>query len=247
MIQLFKTNIVHRRLSPKPHKLKARAAYVLIDLEKARSTRLFGFNRRGLFSLHTKDYGTGQDLVALIRARGMSVGADCSGKVLLLTVPRLFGYAFNPVSVYLCHDKHGAPSASLFEVSNFHGERHFYVNRLDGTDRRHRHEARKEFHVSPFLGLDHTYRFVLELTPTHVHFAITEFERGQPVLYARLNGTAAPLTDGALAKVALFYPFQTFRIVGSILFEAVKLWAKRIPVHAHPGPRQRQFTFARKS
>ncbi len=246
MARLFHTKIVHRRLSPRRHSLKARVAYVLLDLEAERSTFLFGMNRRGLFSFQPRDHGSGEDLANLIRARGMSSGADCSGKILLLTVPRLLGYAFNPVSVFVCHDGKNEPSASIFEVSNFHGERHYYVNRITPGAARQVHSAQKEFHVSPFLGLNHTYRFVLELSETDVHFAITEYEHDEPILYARMAGQGSELTDQALVGAALAYPLQSFRIVGSILFEAAKLWVKRIPIHAHPGSRHRQFTLARK-
>lgn len=248
MAQLYRTTIVHRRFSPRAHALKARAAYVRVDIERLpQGLRLMGANRRGLFSVQTADHGTGGDLATFIRARGASSGADCSGPVHLLTLPRLLGYVFNPVSVFVCHDADGQPSASLFEVNNFHGERHYYVNRLDPGLERHTHHARKEFHVSPFLALEHTYRFALELRDDHVHFAITEYEGEKPVLYARMAGTGAPLSDRALARAAIAFPLQSFAIVGQILWEAAKLWIKRVPVVPHPGERHRNFTLARKN
>ena len=37
---------------------------------------------------------------------------------MLVTLPRVFGYLFNPVSFYFCYDRHGAPVAALAEVTN---------------------------------------------------------------------------------------------------------------------------------
>ena len=54
-------------------------------------------------------------------------GFDVSGRMILLTMPRLFGFAFNPLSVYFCHDASGAPSAIAWEVTNTFGARHTYV------------------------------------------------------------------------------------------------------------------------
>ena len=40
------------------------------------------------------------------------------GKVTLVTLPRILGHIFNPVSFYFCHDRHGAPLAAIAEVTN---------------------------------------------------------------------------------------------------------------------------------
>jgi hypothetical protein len=56
--------------------------------------------------------------------RGL-VAAD--GEVVLQTMPRVFGFVFNPVSFWFCHDRDGGLRAVLAEVSNTFGERHNYL------------------------------------------------------------------------------------------------------------------------
>ena len=55
-------------------------------------------------------------------------GLDLTGaRVVLVTLPRIFGYLFNPVSFYFCYDRHGAPLAALAEVTNTFKEMKPYV------------------------------------------------------------------------------------------------------------------------
>ena len=55
-------------------------------------------------------------------------GVDLEGgRVLLLTNPRSFGYVFNPLSVYWCHDRDGDLRCIVAEVHNTHGQRHCYL------------------------------------------------------------------------------------------------------------------------
>jgi DUF1365 family protein len=49
----------------------------------------------------------------------------------LLCIPRLFGYGFNPLSVYFCYLVDGALAAILCEVHNAFGERHAYLIAVD--------------------------------------------------------------------------------------------------------------------
>ena len=44
----------------------------------------------------------------------------------ILCLPRILGYAFNPISVYVCYDKFRSPKIVIFEVNNTFNERHSY-------------------------------------------------------------------------------------------------------------------------
>ena len=46
------------------------------------------------------------------------------GPIRLFCMPRMFGYGFNPLSVYFCHRRDGALAAILYEVHNTFRERH---------------------------------------------------------------------------------------------------------------------------
>jgi uncharacterized protein len=59
-----------------------------------------------------------------LRAAGF---ATDFGAIRLCCVPRVFGYGFNPLSVYFCYQRDGSLAAILYEVHNTSRERHSYL------------------------------------------------------------------------------------------------------------------------
>ena len=88
---------------------------------------------------------------AYLAAEGIDLDG---GRVLMLATPRSFGYAFNPLTVFWCYDRAGAPVCVVAEVHNTYGERHCYLLRPDADGRA---GADKEFYVSPFFAVDGRY------------------------------------------------------------------------------------------
>ena len=74
---------------------------------------MFSLDRFNLFSLHQRDHGDGArgadggGLRAGVERQLRAAGLPAGGAIRLLTMPRILGYAFNPLSVYFCH----APTA----------------------------------------------------------------------------------------------------------------------------------------
>ena len=157
-------------------------------------------------------------------------------RIELFAMPRLLGFAFNPLSLWLCHGADGRLSAIIYEVHNTFGERHFYVAAASG-EAVERHSAAKAFHVSPFLPMTLDYRFRLR-APGKPHAAR---DRGRdsagPVLVAVQRMERHALSDGAILKAAAAMPLMTVKVVAGILWEAGRLWLKGIAVHRHPGQR----------
>ena len=133
------------------------------------------------------------------------------GEVRLMTLPRVLGYGFNPVSFWLCHDRDGGLRAVVAEVNNTFGERHSYLCRHDdhraiGAGDRIR--ARKAFHVSPFMAVEGQYVFRFALDRTHAAIAI-DLEDGEGLLLRTCRRRAADAPDArhtvghAAAKSAL--------------------------------------------
>ena len=115
---LYAGSVTHFRRRPREHRLVYRIYSLLLDLDALEALhaklRLFSLDRFNLFSFHTRDRGDGskRPLRAQIEAamRGVGLTPD-GGKILLLTMPRLLGLAFNPLSVYYCFAKSGALAA----------------------------------------------------------------------------------------------------------------------------------------
>ncbi len=127
---LYFGDVMHARLKPMGHRFTYRVMSLLIDLDRLddadRTSRLFGINRAALYSFHEKDHGErdGSSLRAYAQRCAAAHGIDLTGgRVALLCYPRLFGYTFNPLSVYFCYRASGELALLIYEVRNTFGER----------------------------------------------------------------------------------------------------------------------------
>ncbi|WP_068079841.1 DUF1365 domain-containing protein [Novosphingobium rosa] len=239
---LYIGQVTHRRLRPRAHHLRYRIFSLLLDLDEidavAARLRLFSRNRFNLFSVRDRDYGAGTDeplrrqIERHLHAAG--IAAD-GGAIRLLTMPRILGFAFNPLNVYFCHAREGALRAILYEVNNTFGQRHGYLIPVaPGAGGTIDQDCAKAFHVSPFLGLEMHYTFRVSPPEERLSIAITASDDAAPVLTALHTAQRRTLSDRALFEVFLSHPLLTIKVVGGILWEAARLWAKGVPVHPLP-------------
>jgi Protein of unknown function (DUF1365) len=131
---LYVGEVMHARLKPMGHRFSYRVMSLLIDLDRLadadRQSPLFGVNRAALYSFHEADHGRrdGSSLRAYAQGCAAARGIDLTGgQVLLLCYPRLFGYTFNPLSVYFCYRADGELVLLIYEVRNTFGDIHPYV------------------------------------------------------------------------------------------------------------------------
>lgn len=245
---LYAGRVWHRRTKPRRHHLAYSMFWLLLDLDEIdlldRKLRFFSRGRFNLFSFREGDHGDGgsQPLRAQIEGHldraGLSAG---SATIRIMTMPRLLGYAFNPLSLFLCYDRDGALVAVLYEVNNTFGQRHAYLipagPPVQGVIRQ---RAEKAFYVSPFLDMDMTYDFGLEPPGERMGLSIQCRQAGEPVLAAAFSGTRTELDDGALIRAFFAFPAMTLKVMAGIHLEALKLWAKRIGLRRRP-PAPAQF------
>jgi DUF1365 family protein len=240
---LYVGRVAHQRLRPRRHRLCYRVFYLLLDLDElealASASWLFRRGRFGLVSFHARDHGDGSDLPLRLQAETLlrSAGVDVDGgPIRLLTLPRILGFAFNPISVYLCHRRDDALAAVLYEVTNTFGDRHTYLVKVDSSQAPIRQGADKAMHVSPFLDMALRYTFHLSPPADTLALAVAAHDDVGPVLAASLTATRRPLTDRSLARVLLAFPLMTVKVVAAIHWEALRLWLKRIAIRARPEP-----------
>jgi DUF1365 family protein len=246
---LYVGRVMHRRLRPRVHSLSYRVFWMLLDLDEidalAGSLRLFSVGRWNLFSFRPEDFGdrSGRPLrlqvAEVLTAAGL---AGCDGPVRLLTMPRILGYGFNPISLFLCHHRDGSLAATIYEVHNTFGEVHRYVMPADGEIGPITQSAAKAFHVSPFLHRALDYRFRLLPPSAHVALGIRASDVQGPILLASLSGDRRALTDAALLRLFLTHPLLTLKVTAAIHWHALRLVLKRIGVVRHPGPAVEQIT-----
>lgn len=231
--------VMHRRLRPRVHRFKYRVFTLLLDLDELprldRRLRLFGWNRRGLFSFHDRDHGPAgnTDLGAWLDGLLAGAGIAPGGPKRVLCYPRILGHTFNPLSVWFCDDEAGALKAIIYEVHNTYDEGHTYIFPARGGDALVRNDCAKDFYVSPFLTKDCRYHFRIAPPGEKVAVAIHESEGGAAILNAGFSGARRELTDGALLRLFLRYPLMTLKVVAAIHFEAVRLMVKGIRRHDH--------------
>jgi DUF1365 family protein len=210
---------------------------MLLDLDELprleREMKLFTWNRFGLFSFHDRDHGDGHPLRDWLDSLLAEAGIEAHGGRQVLCYPRIWGYVFNPLSVWFCRDEAGALKAVIYEVHNTYNERHAYVLPAGDDRKLVRHGCAKEFYVSPFLSADCRYNFRVRPPAENVAVAIHEEEAGHPILNASFAGKRRPLSDGALLAMWLRYPLMTLKVVFAIHFEAVRLMLKGVRRHAH--------------
>lgn len=240
---LLRARITHARFSPKPYVLSHRLTYLKVPLrDLPRLARPFlARNGFSLFALNDCDYGDGKrDLNAWVRAAFEDAGASPpDGAVELVTLPRVAGFGFNPVSFWLCRNRSGALAAVLAEVNNTFGERHCYLCRnadgsVIGADAEI--EAQKVFHVSPFMPTDGCYRFRFIEKADRLSIRIDLYREGERALTATIAGHLETLTSAALLKSFVRHPFPTLQVVMLIHYHAARLYMRGIKFFTKPEP-----------
>lgn len=235
--------VMHERMTPAHNRFVYRMAWLRLPLSRLAECDLplLGIDRRAVFSLRSADHGPrdGSPLLPwirdLLRREGL---AHCTaGEVVLQTMPRLFGYVFNPVSFWHCHDEQGRLRVVLAEVSNTFGERHNYLVHhpdLRPIESGDRLCAQKVFHVSPFFDVEGEYRFGFGERGDLRYVTIDYWVGDELRLATRIAGHGAALSASLLRKWLLQFPLMTFGVIARIHWQALRLWWKRVPFFSKP-------------
>jgi DUF1365 family protein len=230
---LYIGHVAHAR--PGKHRLRYRVFMLALDIDDLprlnRTLKLFAHNALSLISLHDRDHANRRrqalrpQIEEVLRAAGL---AHDGGRIVLLTMPRLLHYVFNPISVYFCYRRDGELAALVHEVSNTFGERHFYALPARADGRRIRQACDKDFFVSPFLEPDLRYVFDIVAPDDDVRVAITVHQGADVALTASFAGARRELTDANILAAWADNPLMTFKVIVGIHWEAFKMLAKGI-------------------
>lgn len=240
---LYSARVMHRRLVAPFYRFVYRVFYLLLDIDRideaAAGLRLFSHNRFNLLSFHDRDHGEHRRGALRPWAEKILDEANINlagGRIRLLCMPRLFGYAFNPISLWYCEHADGSLRAVIAEVRNTFGEQHCYLLASNGSPMPYMqpYETEKCFHVSPFFDLVGRYRFTLSEPDAKLRVLIHETREGLPILDATLAAEQRDLSDGNVLKQVLMLPLMTFKVVAGIHWEALKIWLRGARFHTKP-------------
>lgn len=244
---LYVGDVMHQRMKPVGHRFRYKVYSLLIDLDRIEEANnlspLFSVNRTNLMSFHEADHlrGAAQPSLrahvdALLSEAGLSKPAH---RIELACYPRIFGQVFNPLSVYYAYDSSDQPVALIYEVRNTFGECHSYVCKIENGDMTPagiRQTRAKNFYVSPFIELEMRYHFRMNLPGERIKWRILETDGTGPLLSATYNGARKPLSTATVLACLLQLPLLTWKIVGGIHYEALKLWLKGMRYVPRPAP-----------
>jgi len=246
---IYAGRVSHRRYNPVPHSFSYRLFMLYLDLEELpvvfKDRWFWSVDRANLASFRRTDHigdpamSLDQSIRQLIEAQ---TGNRPSGRIRLLTHLRYFGYVFNPVSFYFCYDASDNRVESIVaEITNTPwGERHCYVlGPQDNLGQRERKRYRfdKIFHISPFIDMNVVYDWRFTEPASHLAIYMENVKAGQPFFDATMVLRRRELSSPALAGVLTEYPLMTLKVIGAIYWQAMRLWAKGVPFHAHPEKR----------
>jgi uncharacterized protein len=233
--QLVHGQVMHARLRPTPHRFVYPVFYVRLNLARLDECngRWFGVDRWRPLSIRRSDYGPrdGSSLEQWMRNLLREHGIAADGAIWLQTFPRVFGYVFNPISLWHCHDGEGQLRAVLAEVNNTFGETHRYLMQVGANGFA---SAVKQMHVSPFCEVQGHYRFRFRLGAEREFTNIDYHDAEGLLIQTALGGQPMPMTDRALRNALLRYPLLGIGIIARIHWQALRLWCKRVPFFRKP-------------
>lgn len=238
---LYSGEVVHRRLSPVRHELRYRVFNLFADVDRlpelAGGLRLFSYNRWNLFSIMDRNHGPGDGTPVSAHAWSLARRAEGGGEVkriFMFCYPRVLGYVFNPLTVYYGFDGEDRLRLMIYEVNNTFGGRHSYVIPVGSMLSQ---RAEKHFYVSPFNAVEGEYLFHFSEPGESMALSVSLSVGGKPVLKAYVSGARRQLTDRALLRAFLAVPFLTFKVIGAIHLQALRLWWKGLRLKPRPpGP-----------
>lgn len=246
---LYMGTLRHRRFRPRAHAFTYGLFMAWLDIdaipELMRQSRWTSYNTFNWASFDDRDHfgDPQQPLRARLADDARAHGVDVpDGPIYLLTHLRYLGYCFNPISFFFCYDRHGALAAVLAEVNSTFGEHRNYwltAKNRQSSPGALRYRCAKTMHVSPFMGMDLDYEFVLsEPGPTLVaHMATLDRDAtaSSPSLFdATLTLDHQPWTPRAVRTALLRHPWMTAKVIVAIHWQALRLYLKQVPVFTHP-------------
>lgn len=250
--QIFTAKVMHKRHFPKVNQFTYGVYYLALPLHRLSDPQItdhLKINRPGLLSFCEKDHGAkdGSALEDWVRNTLSEYGLNETVKhITLISMPRVLGYVFNPVSFWMCFDQEKQLRAVLCEVNNTFGEKHSYLcvhddHRIIGND--DWLTADKLFHVSPFMKREGLYHFRFAPKGEKLGIWIDYYdEHGNKQLSTALTGALQPLTKSTLRHAFWKHPLVTIKTIILIHWQAVKLCLKGIKYITKPTQKDKKLS-----
>ena len=228
---IYNGEVNHTRFKPIKHFLNYKTFSLFIDLDEIeqldKSISIFSHNKFNIFSFYNKDHGDrdGNCLKKWVISNLQKYKIEGNiSKIKILCYPRIFGYVFNPLSIFYCYENDKLKSI-FYEVKNTFNEQHTYIFKIkDGEEIKQK--CKKKFYVSPFMDMETFYNFKLIDPNQRLSVMIKQTDAEGTVLTATQTGDKKEFNFKQLLINFFRYPLMTLKIISSIHFEALLLWKK---------------------
>ena len=228
---IYRTSISHVRHTPLKNAFTYRSYSWFVDVDDLpRLPRLLRPLAVFRAADHLGDPGAGirSNVERYLRTQGIEPDG---GPIHMLASARVFGYVFNPLSLFWCYDTSGQLRCVVAEVHNTYGERHCYLLQTDPSGRA---TVPKAFYVSPFNDVDGQYRMKLPAPGERLAVSIVLEREGHRPFVATMDGRRKPASIRNILAAAVTVPAAPLLVSALIRLQGVKLWARRLPVVARP-------------
>jgi uncharacterized protein len=243
---IYSGRLRHRRFFPKAHEFTYDACMFYLDLEELptvfKENSFWSLNRFNLGWFNRKDY-FGDPAVPLDQAVRDHVTQHCGycpqGSIRLLTQMRVWGFCFNPVSLYFIFENDSSvPSLILAEVNNTPwNQRHSYLLRCDDNGKVNT-EFSKQFHVSPFNPMDMQYHWISTAPDENLVVHMENHQQSADILTRHMDATLTLKREEwsarRLNKIIWTMPWLAIKIPVAIYWQALRLFIKRVPIYSPP-------------
>ena len=216
---LYEVTVGHSRREPVRHSFRYRSVMWMFDLD--RPPRLPGPFRH----LARYDRADHLDVAGPLRARGVEVD-----RVVVLTNLRMFGYVFNPISIYWCYDRSGRLVANVAEVHNTYGDRISYELPVGPDGEEVPAQVSKQMYVSPFNPVDGSYRIRVSPPGPTVSVSVDLDRPGSAPFRAGLAGRRRSATLSNVVRSCVRFPLGPIRVRALIQWQGIRLWLKGLEV-----------------
>ena len=232
---IYNGSVIHKRFKPKEHTFSYKVFSLFLDLDEInkidKEIPFFSYNKFNLISFHDKDHGdrNNNSLKEWVITNLKNIDINEKNiKIKILCYPRIFGYVFNPLSIFFIYDTDSNPIAILYEVKNTFGEQHTYVFKIDIKDKQISNNCKKKFYVSPFMDLESKYFFKVLIPSERLSVIIDQRDKEGKLLFASQDGERVRINSKNLLISYLKHPLMTLKIISAIHYEALKLWIKGV-------------------
>jgi uncharacterized protein len=223
---IYRTTITHLRRTPVNHYYEARSYSWYVDIDELpRLPRLI----RAFAHFDPRDHFSGDDdaslrhrVDAFLARHGVRLPG---GRITALLQPRVLGKAFNPLTLYWCHDRDGVLRHVIAEVHNTHGERYAYL--LPRADLPVM--ATKRLYTSPFDPIDGHYVVRAPRPDGNLDIDVSLHRGDRPAFVATMRGTRRRASVAEVLRLQLVSPAAPLMTRLSMRVQGAILMLRRVP------------------